>query len=146
VAALVGALDLKRVKVRRPEEPVIVHIDRAKFEQVLIHLVDNALKFSTGEVSVEVVVRTGEVEVTVADHGPGIFSGDIPQLFERFRQLDGTSTRLHGGTGIGLYLCRRLVEAQGGRIRCESRMGVGSRFIFAVPARQPEAAALTSGW
>lgn len=145
VAALVGALDLKRVKIRRPNEPVIVHIDRSKFEQVLIHLVDNALKFSTGEVAVDVVVRMGEVEVTVADQGPGIFSGDIPQLFERFRQLDGTSTRAHGGTGIGLYLCRRLVEAQGGRIWCESRMGVGSRFIFAVPARQPEAAALTTG-
>ena len=78
------------------------------------------------------------VVVSVVDEGPGIFSGDVPQLFERFRQLDGSSTRAAGGTGLGLYICRRLVELHGGRIWCDSRLGVGSCFAFAVPKLGPD--------
>jgi signal transduction histidine kinase len=100
---------------------------------VLHHLVDNALKYSDGEVTVEIKDQGDDLEVAVVDHGPGIFSGDVPRLFERFHQLDGASTRAHGGTGIGLYVCRRLVEAHGGHIWCESRLGVGSRFAFTIP-------------
>ena len=82
---------------------------------------------------VEISDQGDELEVAVIDKGPGIFSGDVPRLFERFFQLDGASTRAHGGTGIGLYVCRRLVEAHGGKIWCESRLGVGSRFAFTLP-------------
>ena len=123
--------------VVRPTRPLVVQLDEAKVSQVVHHLVDNALKYSENEVSVEVVDKGDTVEVSVADSGPGIYSGDIPQLFERFRQLDGTSTRAHGGVGLGLYLCRRLVEALGGRIWCESRLGVGSRFTFSLPKDGP---------
>ena len=124
-----------RVVVRRPRRPVELELDKAKVEQVVNHLLDNALKYSASEaeVVVELVDHGGEVEVSVSDAGPGIYSGDIPQLFERFRQLDGTSTRAHGGVGIGLYLCKRIVDALGGRIWCESRLGVGSRFAFTLP-------------
>jgi signal transduction histidine kinase len=73
------------------------------------------------------------VEVAVVDTGVGIFSGDIPTLFRRFRQLDGSSTRATGGTGLGLYVARRIVEAHGGRIWCESRLGHGSRFVVTLP-------------
>jgi signal transduction histidine kinase len=100
---------------------------------VLHHLVDNALKYSDGEVVIELTDRGDELEIAVIDKGPGIFSGDVPRLFERFFQLDGASTRAHGGTGIGLYVSRRLVEAHGGKIWCESRLGVGSRFAFTLP-------------
>jgi signal transduction histidine kinase len=109
------------------------------------HLLDNALKYSEGPVVVELADKGDEVEISVTDSGPGIYSGDVPQLFERFRQLDGTSTRQHGGVGIGLYLCRRVVEALGGRIWCDSRLGVGSRFAFTLPKDGPgEAAAAPS--
>jgi len=108
-------------------------VDGAKLEQVLRHLLDNALKYSDGPVTVEVADRGNAFEIGVVDAGPGIFSGDIPQLFERFRQLDGSNTREHGGTGLGLYVCRRLVEAMGGRIWCDSRISVGSRFAVRLP-------------
>jgi signal transduction histidine kinase len=133
LGALVDAVVGERVKVRRPRKDLTVSMDAAKVQQVLQHLVDNALKYSDGEVTIEVKDEGDDFEVAVVDHGPGIFSGDVPRLFERFFQLDGASTRAHGGTGIGLYVCRRLVEAHGGRIWCESRLGVGSRFAFTIP-------------
>lgn len=126
-----------RVVVKRPSEALVVPVDPAKLDQVLHHLMDNALKYAEGEVLLEVVDKGREVEVAVEDHGPGIFSGDLPHLFERFRQLDGSATRSHGGTGLGLYICRRLVELLGGRIWVESRLGVGSRFAFTLPKDGP---------
>ncbi|HZQ27840.1 MAG TPA: ATP-binding protein [Acidimicrobiales bacterium] len=127
-----------RVSVRRPRRSVDVVVDQGKLDQVVHHLVDNACKYSEGHVVVELVDHGDAVEVSVTDSGPGIYSGDIPTLFERFRQLDGTSTRRHGGVGIGLYLSRRIVEAMGGRIWCESRLGVGSRFTFLLPKDGPD--------
>lgn len=123
----------ERVAVRRPRRIDAVHVDAGKIRQVIHHLVDNALKYSEEEVLIEVADSDEELQVTVTDKGPGIYSGDIPFLFERFKQLDGTATRAHGGTGLGLFLCRRLVEAHGGRIWCESRLEVGSRFHFTLP-------------
>jgi PAS domain S-box-containing protein len=122
-----------RIVVRHPVEPLTLALDRRKLEQVLRHLLDNALKYSSNSVLLEAVRVQGAIEISVTDTGPGIFSGDLPHLFERFRQLDGTATRAYGGTGIGLYICRRLVEMMGGRIWCESRLGVGSRFAFTLP-------------
>lgn len=126
-----------RITVQRPRRPMPVQLDRAKFDQILHHLLDNAMKYTEGEIQLSVVDAGEEVEIRVDDSGPGIYSGDLPQLFERFRQLDGSSTRTQGGTGIGLYICRRLVELQGGRIWCDSRLGVGSRFAFTLPKEGP---------
>ena len=131
-----------RVKVERPRKQIPVQLDRAKFDQILNHLIDNALKYTESEVTISVVDQGEAVEVRVDDSGPGIYSGDVPQLFERFRQLDGSSTRSHGGTGLGLYICRRLVELQGGKIWCDSRLGVGSRFAFTLPKEGPSHVAM----
>ncbi|MBV8982552.1 MAG: PAS domain-containing protein, partial [Acidimicrobiia bacterium] len=133
LGVLVDGVVQDRVKVKRPRKDLTLSMDTAKVQQVLYHLVDNALKYSDGEVVVEIHDRGDELEVAVVDNGPGIFSGDVPRLFERFLQLDGASTRAHGGTGIGLYVSRRLIEAHGGKIWCESRLGVGSRFAFTLP-------------
>jgi two-component system phosphate regulon sensor histidine kinase PhoR len=135
---VVAARASDRVQVRRPRKELSVVVDRPKLEQILNHLIDNALKYSEGAVVLEAVDRGEEVEISVTDSGPGVFSGDIPLLFERFQQLDGSSTRAHGGTGIGLYICKRLVEALGGRIWCESRLGLGSKFAFTVPKDHPD--------
>lgn len=122
-----------RTSVEHPRHPVLVEADGAKVAHAVRHLVDNALKHSDGEVVIELLERPDEVEVAVVDTGVGIFSGDIPTLFRRFRQLDGSSTRSTGGTGTGLYVSRRIVEAHGGRIWCQSRLGQGSRFAFTLP-------------
>lgn len=137
IGALLEERAEERVVVRKPRRPVEMLVDEAKLNQVLHHLLDNALKYSEGEVVLEVADKGDEIEISVTDSGPGIYSGDVHQLFERFRQLDGSSTRKHGGVGIGLYLCRRVVEALGGRIWCDSRLGVGSRFAFTLPKDGP---------
>lgn len=122
-----------RVRVVRPSGEVVLSHDPVRLAQVVGHLVDNACKFSDEEVELELVVRDDEVEVAVLDLGPGIWSGDVATLFQRFRQLDGSATRAHGGAGLGLYISRRVVEAHGGRIWCTSRLGIGSRFAFTLP-------------
>ena len=106
--------------------------DRRLLERVLEPLLDNALRYSDGSVTVEVADRGETFEVAVVDTGPGIFSGDIPGLFERYHPLDGSPVRR--GAGISLYTCRRLIELMGGRLWCDSRLGVGSRFAFRLPS------------
>ena len=135
LAALVDALaDADaRVRIDRPKGSLVVRCDPTHVQRALSHLVDNALKHSEHDVAVEVHVRDDEVEVAVIDRGEGIFSGDIPMLFSRFQQLDGSSTRSTGGTGLGLYIAKRIVEAHGGRIGATSRLGHGSRFAFTLP-------------
>jgi len=130
---LVDEVMWDRVTVERPDEVPMLDVDPDKVRHALRHLIDNALKHSEGEVRVTLEVRPAEIEIAVSDSGVGIFSGDIPTLFSRFRQLDGTSTRATGGTGLGLYVARRIVEAHGGRIGCTSRLGHGSRFSFTLP-------------
>jgi signal transduction histidine kinase len=105
--------------------------DRRLLERVIEPLLDNALRYSEGPVTVEVADRGETFEIAVVDTGPGIFSGDVPGLFERYHPLDGSPDRQ--GTGLSLYTCRRLVDLMGGRLWCDSRLGVGSRFALRLP-------------
>ena len=133
LVALVASLDGGRVHVTHPRGPIEVDVDSGKLMHALRHLIDNALKHSDDEVLVELHQLPDDVEIAVIDRGAGIYSGDVPTLFRRFRQLDGSSTRATGGTGLGLYVARHVVEAHGGRIWCQSRLGQGSRFAFTLP-------------
>jgi signal transduction histidine kinase len=105
-------------------------VDRRLLERVVDPLIDNALRYSDGPVTVEIADRGDTFEIAVLDGGPGIFSGDIPALFERFHPLDGSPAR---PTGVSLYTGRRLAELMGGRLWCDSRLGVGSRFALRLP-------------
>jgi signal transduction histidine kinase len=107
-----------------------VSADRRLLERIVDPLVENALRYSDGSVTVEIADRGETFEVVVVDSGPGIFSGDIPGLFERFHPLDGSPARRGG---ISLYTGRRLAELMGGRLWCDSRLGVGSRFAVRLP-------------
>lgn len=117
------------------EEPLpAVRADPDRIIQVIVNLVGNALKFTeTGEVRVEARAdRRGAVRVSVEDSGPGISDCDRERLFERFHQ-GGDARNRPAGTGLGLAVCREIVEHYGGAIRAEPRQGPGSRFVFSLP-------------
>ena len=116
--------------------------DATRIRQVLHNLLSNAIKFTeTGGVTVTVSRREKRKDqsdaliFSVADTGPGIAPAKQDLVFEAFRQADESSTREHGGTGLGLTICRRICELMGGWIRVDSTMGEGSTFTFAVAVR-----------
>ena len=110
-------------------EQCLVHCDLEQMERVFINLLSNALKFTArgGHVRVSLHDLAGTAWVVVKDDGPGFPSELSERLFERFFQVDGSETRRHGGTGIGLALAKEIVELHGGHIRAESDRG--ARFI-----------------
>jgi signal transduction histidine kinase len=110
-------------------------LDRTKIEQVIYHLLDNACKYSDADAPVSVEIRdlNDQVEVRVVDKGIGMLSTDVAHIFDRFHQVDLSSTRRHGGTGVGLYICRRFVQEHGGRIDVQTAWGKGSTFSFTIP-------------
>jgi len=117
-----------------PEVDQIVS-DRRRVEQILINLVNNAVKFTEkGEVRVECQVSDGWLVTRVVDTGIGIKPEDMGKLFEPFRQIEAGLTRRYEGTGLGLSICKRLIEMLGGEIWAESEWGVGSTFTFTLPA------------
>ena len=113
--------------------------DQVRLTQVLNNLVSNAIKFTeSGLVSINVkLVKQSndhlEVAFEVRDTGIGINQNEIPTIFNSFTQATSDTTRKFGGTGLGLTICKRLVELQGGTIEATSRRGVGSKFSFALP-------------
>jgi PAS domain S-box-containing protein len=121
-----------------PEVPPIIEADPGRLRQVLLNLIGNAIKFTDeGGVLVSVAL-TGTAEAprlrfAIADTGPGLDRADKKRIFQEFEQGDGSSTRRHGGAGLGLAISKRLVDAMEGTIRVESAKGKGSEFSFEVP-------------
>jgi CheY-like chemotaxis protein/anti-sigma regulatory factor (Ser/Thr protein kinase) len=114
--------------------------DRDRLTQVVINLISNAVKFTdAGTVTCRAVARGREIVVSVADTGMGISAADQPKVFERFKQVGDTLTDKPKGTGLGLPICKEIVEHHGGRIWVESEPGRGSTFSFSLPL--PEATA-----
>jgi signal transduction histidine kinase len=128
-----------RVRNTVPPDLAPVTADRERIHQVLLNLLDNAFRFTPpgGTVTVSAVQRGQVCEVSVADTGPGIPSEHLPYVFERFYRVDPARSREDGGTGIGLAIARSVVDAHGGRIWADSRVGEGSRFTFALPVDGP---------
>ncbi|MGI8934579.1 MAG: sensor histidine kinase [Phormidesmis sp.] len=112
--------------------------DPARVEQVLVNLLSNALRYTpAGEVKIRVYAEAGFVWTAVIDTGIGISVEDLPHVFERFWRADRSRDRVSGGSGVGLAICRRLVELQGGQITAHSELGTGSTFIFSLPIQPP---------
>ena len=119
-----------------PAEPAWVLGDSDKLVQVAINLLDNAIKFSPEAGCLRVTVETnhGRWRLIVSDQGPGIPPQELPKLFERFYQVDGSSSRPHSGVGLGLVIVRKIVEAHDGKVWLESRPGAGTKAIMELPA------------
>lgn len=126
--------------------PVSCMIDAASVRQILMNLVSNAIKFTDPGGHVELQVRAERADVcekgnctifSVIDDGCGIDPNEIDRLFEAFEQADNTTSRKFGGAGLGLNICRRLVEILGGSIEVKSEPGKGSRFDVAIPCHLP---------
>ncbi len=127
-----------RVKIER-DVPRVYHADAMRLGQVLTNLVTNAVKFShdNGMVSIGISLcetdgKTARVQFSVEDNGIGISEADREKLFQSFSQVDSSSTRKYGGTGLGLVISQKIVQMMGGRIWVESTEGVGSTFYFTV--------------
>jgi signal transduction histidine kinase len=129
-----------------PEHVAPVLIDKGRINQVLDNLITNAVKFSPngGIISVTLLDHPDELQVIVSDRGIGMPRDKQPRIFDRFYQIDGTSRRRFGGTGIGLAIVKRIVDAHHGKIWVESELNQGSSFSFTLPKAQPAPLATAS--
>lgn len=124
------------LKTETHATPLIVQGSPVRLQQIVLNLLSNAVKFTEpgGSVSVRVEGASGEARVVVEDTGVGIAPEFLPHVFDRFRQADGSTTRQHGGLGLGLAIVQALTRLHGGCVRAESEGGGrGARFTFTIP-------------
>ncbi len=126
------------VRVSLPETLPPVELDFLQMDQVLTNLIENAVRYtpSGSPIEISAEARNGEVLVSVADHGQGIPTEDQERIFDKFYRVSGAKRRGTMGTGLGLAVCRGLIEAHGGHIWAENREGGGAIFRFTLPATE----------
>ena len=126
---------LKLTSKLDPNLPETLSGDSARLQQILVNLVNNAVKFTeAGSIDIQ-LTKLDEQQwgITVSDTGQGIPKEDLPHIFDTFRQVEGTTTRVHGGFGLGLSIVRQLVTLMRGNISVESELGRGSTFSISLP-------------
>jgi PAS domain S-box-containing protein len=117
------------------------HVDPDRIREVITNLFDNATKYTeSGKIAIGLTGDNQVVQIRIQDTGSGIPKEDIPHLFEKFYRVDNTATRTIGGTGLGLFICRKIVEMYSGRIWVESTYGQGSTFYINLPRLTTEKA------
>ncbi|HVZ64110.1 MAG TPA: response regulator [Opitutaceae bacterium] len=138
-----GAKKIELISWIEPDVPEAILTDPTRLRQVLLNLAGNAVKF-TAEGHVELTVsrqpgpEPARIVFHVRDTGIGIPANRLDRLFKPFSQVDSSTTRTHGGTGLGLVISQRLVTAMGGEIKVESEPGRGTDFYFSLPAHLPD--------
>lgn len=134
------SIDEKKIKieVRIPKKLPLIEGDKQRLIQVLTNLLDNAIKFSPKNKRVMITAkkRKNSLFMAVADKGIGISKNNLPKLFTKFFQVDTSATREQPGTGLGLTICKGIIEAHNGNIWAESILGKGSTFYFTLPLKQ----------
>lgn len=128
-----GAVDMVR---NMPDTPIMVAVDRDRLIQVVINLISNAVKFcdpNRGRISISVTEKDGQAYIEVTDNGCGIAYEEQERIFEKFHQVRDLQEGKPRGTGLGLPICRRIIEYHGGRIWVESEPQRGATFIFTLP-------------
>ena len=137
VASTSTLFDEKKLTLKKkvPTDLPLIHADEDKLIQVVINLLSNAVKFTDkGKVVIEASLDNGQIMVEVQDTGIGIADDEKHKVFERFRQAGDTLTDKPKGTGLGLPICREIIEHHGGIIWMKSEPGIGSTFFFSIPA------------
>lgn len=128
-----------RIVVDLPPMDLHIHGDELRLRQILINLIGNAIRFSPQDAEVSIGIlenQTGELEIRIADKGPGINGDDLVKVMEPFQQVGDIMTRTQGGTGLGVPIARALTELHGGNLRYESEPGVGTKAILRLPAER----------
>jgi PAS domain S-box-containing protein len=144
VDSILPAAEAKNIQIELSFDPAAdrIHADAARLQQVVWNLLANAVKFSPngGRIELKLERVDSRAQITVADNGEGIDPIFLPKVFNRFQQADGSTTRRHGGLGLGLAIARHLVEMHGGTIEASSEgRGRGSRFTIMVPLASSKA-------
>ena len=123
------------IKVKRRNKLPLVLADETRLHQIMLNLVDNAIKYSMPgtEVTIDCTVQGDDLVTTISDQGVGISKGQIDRLFTKFGRIYNPMSVQAGGSGLGLYIVKNLVESHGGRIWVTSQEGKGSKFRFSVP-------------
>lgn len=140
VTALRGAAEKKGlgIQLNLPPDLGLITADQIRLKQILFNLLSNAMKFTDrGGVTVTATIEDGQLHLTIADTGIGIRPEDMQRIFVEFSQVNNSHARRYEGTGLGLALSKRLVEAHGGRIWLESTFGTGSVFHVLLPLQPP---------
>lgn len=135
VTRLIPELETHPIKVEMPADPLNAFVDGPRIEQVLRNLLVNAAKYSPpgAALTIHGVTRAADVLMGVSDRGIGIATEDLEPIFERFYRVRNAFTQQTPGAGLGLAICRGIIQAHGGRIWVESQVGAGSTFFFTVP-------------
>lgn len=140
VALVTQTVEMARILPSAPQisldaatAPLWVRGDASRLEQVVLNLIANAITHAPGPIDLRLYQQGGEVTLEVRDYGPGIAAAALPHLFSRFYQVASGDRSSHGGLGLGLYICRELVGAHGGRIEVASTEGVGTTFTVWLP-------------
>ncbi len=144
-----------RIEAMKKEQQIEIQIpdrlpralgDEGRLTQVMTNLISNAIKFTPrgGKINIRAGLEGEKLLVQVIDNGMGIPAEALPQLFQRFYQVDSSATRAAGGSGLGLYISKQIVEAHGGRLWVESQLGEGSCFSFTIPVAAVAQAAESS--
>jgi len=135
LAALEQRIGARDVKVQLPDGLPLVRLDMALMTQVLVNLLDNALKYSPHASIIDIAARVddGRLTLEVSDRGPGVPESDLKRIFDKFYRIPVPEGA--GGTGLGLSICKGIVEAHGGKIQAENRAGGGLRVIVTLPVK-----------
>jgi signal transduction histidine kinase len=140
MARMLGKMHRRQVKIVTGQKELPITADKMKMKQLMLILMDNALKYSKDEIEIHLQSSRTAVHIRIKDYGIGIPEDEIGQVFERFYRVDKARTRKSGGTGLGLPIAKAIVLEHKGNIEIESREGEGTEVIVTLPLSGPPAA------